>query len=292
MTFKKIGIVLFLIFSLIPINKVFAQASNAGFIPGNIWYSADTFEEGDTVKIYTVVFNPDARELSGTIVFFDNNVFFAKKNFVANAKSVRDVSIDWTATAGSHSIFGKIENAKFLISSGKYEEVYLAENETSKSVRTVAKKIVVPTVANNTTGVTNNIINSIIDTASSAGSNSIKNAGETIVNNTPDFISEPIIATADAVETFRQNTATTLKNKQAEVQKEVDKLNKESSSDSKKTSQTMTADDFMKPLKFTELFALALFSNIFDNKFIFYTLLFLFVFLLLYYVVRRIRTKK
>src|ERR1035437_1568488 len=140
---KKVAIVLFLILSIFPIYKIHAQTSNAGFVPSNIWYSKDPFEEGDKIKIYTLVFNPDSRELSGTVTFFDVNVFLGKQDFVVPAKGVKTISIDWTVIAGDHTIFGKIENAKFLVSKGKYEEIYLSENETEKSSRSVAKKIII-----------------------------------------------------------------------------------------------------------------------------------------------------
>ena len=51
MVLKRIGIVLFLIFFLLPNHNLRAQDSNAGFVPGNIWYSQDPFEEGDKIKI-------------------------------------------------------------------------------------------------------------------------------------------------------------------------------------------------------------------------------------------------
>ncbi len=140
MILRKIGIILFLIFSLLPMEKISAQSPNTGFVQANLWYSKDPFEEGDKIKIYTFIFNPDARELSGIVVFFDKTVLLGKKEFTIPAKTANDVSIDWTVTAGDHTIFGKIENAKFLVSAGKYEEVYIAENETEKSSRTVSKK--------------------------------------------------------------------------------------------------------------------------------------------------------
>ena len=47
MNLKKIVIFLFIIFSVFPINNIFAQTQNVGIIPSNIWYSKDPFEEGD-----------------------------------------------------------------------------------------------------------------------------------------------------------------------------------------------------------------------------------------------------
>src|ERR1035437_2096929 len=102
--FKKYILILsFLILILFPLYKISAQTSNVGFIPANIWYSKDPFEEGDKIKIYTLVFNPDSRELSGTVLFFDDTVFLGKQDFVVPAKGVKTISIDWTVIAGDHT---------------------------------------------------------------------------------------------------------------------------------------------------------------------------------------------
>jgi len=285
MTKKNIGIILLLVFCLLPIQKINAQVSNAGFIPGNIWYSQDPFEEGDKIKIYTLIFNPDIRELSGTVVFFDNNVFLDKKDFTAEAKGVKDVSTDWTATVGTHVIFAKIENAKFLVSKGKYEEVYLAENETSKSLRTVNKKIIAETT--NPTDTSTNI-GSIIDNVSNASQDSVKNIGKTIGTNTPEFIAKPMVLGASTIENFRQDVGITSENKKEDIQSQIKALdinkndNAKIASDSKSTN--IEVSKFLKPFKYVELFFFTFLSFILNNKFIFYGILIIIVFLIMRYI--------
>src|SRR6185436_8374955 len=99
MKFKKLGKIIFILSLTVllaaPLQKIFAQSSNAGFAPGNIWYSQDSFQEGDKVRIYTIVFNPDGRQLSGTVIFFDNSVFLGKKDFTVEPKAVKDVFMEW-----------------------------------------------------------------------------------------------------------------------------------------------------------------------------------------------------
>ena len=268
MNFKKIGIVLFLIFSIIPINKINAQTPNTGFVSGNIWYSKDPFEEGDKIKIYTFVFNPDAKTLSGTVIFFDKTVLLGKKDFTIPAKGADDIFIDWTATAGDHMIFGKIENAKFLISKGKYEEVYLTENETEKSSRTVSKKIISkqPDINTETAGTSISTIKKIIE------------------EKTPDFITKPIVATANKLEDFRINANITGENKKEEIKNEIKALEtaKTTPKENAKTSP------LLKPFKYVELFALSIFAFIFNNKIIFYGLLAIIVFFILRFIWKKI----
>ena len=288
MTFKKISIIIFLIFSILPINKIFAQIPNVGFVPGNIWYSKDPFEEKDKIKIYTFVYNSDERELSGTVVFFDKTTLLGKKDFTLGGKTAGDVSIDWTVSAGDHTVFGKIENAKFLISHGKYEEVFIAYNETEKSSRTVSKKITIGQTDNNT-----NSISNISDTIS----NSISNIKNTVEEKTPDFITKPINSTTNVLEEFRQNANITSDIKKEEIKKEIESLystkdisdkkvilDSKSSLDSKTTLPTY----IIKPFKYVELFFLTIFSYITNNKIIFYGVFIVLVFFILRFIWKKI----
>jgi len=284
MNLKKIGIVLFLVLFLFPLAKIQAETSNAGFIPANIWYSKDPFQEGDKIKIYTLIFNPDSRELSGTVNFFDKTVFLGKKDFKVPAKGVKDISIDWTATVGDHTIFGKIENAKFLVSKDKYEVAYLAKDETEQSKRTVSKKIIPKETSTDS--------NSELNTNNPGQIESIRNL---IVEKTPDFIAKPISATAIAIEGFRESVGTASENKKQEIKVELKNLDENSKIVTDKTAElennvtptnlqtklvSENKSSFLKPFKYVELFALTLASGIFNNKLIFYGILVVGIFLI------------
>ena len=271
MSLKKIGIVLFLIFSLFPIQKIFAQDSNTGFVSGNIWYSKDPFEEGDKIKIYTFIFNPDSRELSGTVIFFDKTVLLGKKDFTLPTKTANDISIDWTITVGDHIVFAKIENAKFLVSKGKYEEVYLAENETEKSSRTVSKKITSKSESSN------------INPETTAGT-TVSDIKKIIEEKTPNFIAEPIASTINTLEEFRINTNIASDNKKEEIKNEIKAL------DAKKNAsqENVKTNPLLKPFKYVEVFLLAIFSLILNNKILFYGVLAIIVFFILRFIWKKI----
>ena len=262
MNLKKFGLVLFLIFSILPVQRIFAQTSNTGFVSGNIWYSKDPFEEGDKIQIYTFVFNPDSRELSGTVIFFDNTVLLGKKDFTIPAKGAEDVFIDWTVNAGDHNIFGKIENAKFLISKGKYEEIYLAANETQKSARTIAKKIT--STQTNTNPISD--IGNVITT-------SISNIKDTISGQTPEAVTKPI-------EKLRVDIIKTEENKKAQLENEIKVLDNTKVALNKNTAtNTLT-----KPFKQVELFFVSIFLLILNNPIIFYGLVAIIVFFILRFI--------
>lgn len=256
-------------------QKIFAQVANVGFVPGNIWYSKDPFEEGDKIKIYTFIFNPDNKELSGTVIFFNKTVLLGKKDFIIAGKTAKDVSLDWTVTVGDHAIFAKIENAKFLISKGKYQEVYLAENETEKNARTVSKKIIPKSIDSDI-----NFISQVVD----KGFTSVSDITKTIEKNTPGFITESIISTKNSLEAFRENIRTTSEDKKEEIGKEIENLNKTKTAMNSKT----TTNPLLKPFKYAELFFLSIFLFILNNKIIFYSIIFIIIFFILRYIWHKI----
>ena len=258
MNLRKFITIFFLALFLLPTYIAYAQNANTGFVKGNIWYSKDPFEEGDKIKIYTVVFNPDQKELSGTVVFFDNTVFLGKENFTVPAQGIKDISVDWTATVGDHIIFGKIENAKFLISSGKYQEVYLAENETEKSSRTITKKV------NSTSSSTSPNSLDVVSKISSDSLLNIKdNIGKLIGNSTSNLIAKPIITSTNAIDKFRSDMGILARNKKTDVNNEIKSLNEMKKSDDKNSK-------IIKPFKYIELFFVSIISIIFNNRVIFY----------------------
>ena len=283
---KILGITIFLGLIFTPFLFVYAQTSNAGFIPGNIWYSKDPFSEGDKVKIYTLIFNPDVRQLSGSVFFFDKTTFLGNKSFTIPGGSLKDISVDWTVTAGDHTIFGQIQNAKFLNSTGTLDNANLLEIKTSDSNRSVPKTII-PIVSNASTRDTS---------AQTSGTLDIPNF---VKENTPTVVTETISTTSNAIENFRQNTGSTLDQKKVGVQEEIKNIeNKKTSSTTNKdkallksTSQTGNIASnqgvFLKPFKYTELFALSLFSTVFNNKYIFYGLIVLLIFFIMRFIIRK-----
>jgi hypothetical protein len=252
-------------------GRLLAQTTNAGFVPGNIWYSEDPFSEGDKIKIYTLIFNPDTRKFSGTVDFFDNSTLLGTKNFNVAATSTEDIYISWTVTAGDHQIYGQIQNAKFLTSSGTYIDANLTQNQTSKSSRTVASKVVAQNITNG--------INSV-DGAFNSTLNSIQNIGSTAKNVVPNSVSQVVTTSSNTIDGFRQNTGNVFKNAQDQTQKNIDALNNTKN----QPTSTLNTNDFQKPFDYVALFFLTILSFIFEYKILFYGIIIVIILLILRYI--------
>ena len=269
MNLKKFWILTFLIFVVLPTHKTWAQTTNAGFVSGGgIWYSKDQFSEGDKIKIYTAIFNPDTRQLSGTVDFFDNNTLLGQKNFIISGTSVKDTSVNWVVSVGDHTIYAKIENAKFLNSNGGYVDAKLPDDQTKSDSRTIKKKIIPQMSGTSSTNI--------------AAVTDVSNIEKTIQDKTPDFISKPINLTAAKIEEVREGAATSIDSAKSSVNTQIQDLKKEQSGAAKKPNVVFT------PFKYIWLFLLTILSFILNTKIVFYIILAICIFLLLRFIWRKI----
>ncbi len=81
----------------------------AGILKDQIWFSKDPFFAGDTITIFTFVFNSSDYRLSGTMVLTDGTTTIDKKTFtVLPSGGSQVVSFPWTVTRGQHNFSAKI----------------------------------------------------------------------------------------------------------------------------------------------------------------------------------------
>jgi hypothetical protein len=96
--------------------------ASIGFIQGNIWYSKDPFFDGDSVRIYSGVFNNTPGDIVGSVSFFDNGSLLHVADFsVTGGGHLREVWADWQASAGKHTITAQITKA-VISRAGKPDE--------------------------------------------------------------------------------------------------------------------------------------------------------------------------
>ena len=62
----RFRIIFFLSF-FAPLFAFASAISNAGFIPSPLWFSRDTFFAGETVRVYTIVYNGSEADIRGTV---------------------------------------------------------------------------------------------------------------------------------------------------------------------------------------------------------------------------------
>jgi hypothetical protein len=270
-----------------------ATSVATGFIPGQIWYSKDPFVEGDTVKVYTALWNNGTSPLSAKVEFYDKNVILGFRDIVVQASKLQEVYISWKVTSGDHSISAKIISPS-ITSDGKKEKISVENNITETDKRFIP--IVINTIEG-TPATTSDVLKNQMEKATSSLSDIV-----------PNSVSKPVSENVGVVDSFRVNTLEKITENKIIAEQKIDELKKaeesvalkDTTKDSK-TGKSVTSgsnssnvgieDATEKPITYLKLIFLSILSFIFGSQIIFYLIIVLFIFLLVRFIYRKIRNR-
>jgi hypothetical protein len=272
----------FFIFALLIFfgNSFFAYAATAqtgGFIPGEIWYSETQFKQGDSVKIHTAVWNGTDSALSAHVEFYDGETLLGSRDVTVDSQTLKDASITWKVTGGDHQISAKISSSS-LTANGKKQEVTLSNNSTKENHIFVTPTIKASDGSDLSSG---DIVKKEMTKATTA------------INNVLPSVTKPVTSGLASIDDFRNNTALVITKNKEDTQKQIDVLNAKNTKEkaSKAVPNQKPLDATKKPIAYIKLFFLAVLSFVFGNKFIFYALCAVLLFLILRFLYRKIRRK-
>ncbi|MCX6754195.1 MAG: hypothetical protein NTV03_04035 [Candidatus Nomurabacteria bacterium] len=189
---KKYFLFLIITISFLLSLKAFAETTiNSGFIPGQIWYSKESLIEGETVNIYTAIWNGEKDTVSAKVEFYDKNVILGTREISISSGELKDVYIPWKITAGDHIISAKTISSTVMVS-GKKEKVVLNRTTTAND------KQFVPVLIKNAAG--ENVREADVL------KNQIDKASNDIGSIIPDNVRTPITSGLGVVDNLRTNT--------------------------------------------------------------------------------------
>ncbi|HAE36687.1 MAG: hypothetical protein UR85_C0008G0025 [Candidatus Nomurabacteria bacterium GW2011_GWF2_35_66] len=278
---RKYFIFFILIYFIFIPSYSFGATLATGFIPGQIWYSKDPFIEGDTVKIYTALWNSSFSSLSAKVEFYDKNVILGSRDVVVPALKLQDVSVSWKVTSGDHLISAKIISPS-TTTSGKKEAVIVTNTTTEIDKRFVP---VVLTTAEGKPATSSDVLKSQIDKATSS-----------VDDIVPLSISTPVSKNIGLIDNFREDAFKKISATKIETKDRIDEINKiENKTTTDKTSTVQNKvgveDATEKPITYLKLIFLSILSFIFGSKLVFYAIIVFLVFLIVRFIYRKIRNR-
>lgn len=287
---KKFFIIFIFIYFVFSVHAEAVELGTTGFISGSIWYSKDTLVEGDTVKVYTALWNNSTSPLSAKVEFYDKNVILGTRDIVVPSLKLEETYISWKVTAGDHSISAKIISPS--ITSGGKKQVVMIDNSTSS-----VSKTYVPVVINTIEGKP--------ATSSDILKNQIDKATSSLDGILPESISEPVTENVGVVDSFRVDTLKKISETKAETKNEIDAIKKAEEkasipvTNSKNTNEKTVAtkgsvgveEATEKPIAYLKLIFLSILSFVFGSKIIFYLIIAFILYLILRTVYRKIRNR-
>lgn len=257
------------------------SSSTTGFIPGQIWYSKEPLIEGETVKIYTAIWNGEKSPITTHVEFYDGKTILGARDITIESAHLQEVSISWKVTTGDHNISAKISSSSTTTNGKK-------ENVTFERTITTEDHTFVPVVVKNADGTPVKSIDAV--------KNEITKATTAIKDVIPDSVGAPITSGFNSVDTFRDTTYAKIIDTKVQTQKEVDAF-KTTSDSTKSDSVTTKAENTKskpldatdKPITYIKLFLFSLLGFIFGSKIVFYGLCALIVLLIIRFIYRKIR---
>jgi hypothetical protein len=89
---------------------VLSFALPQGFAPGSLWLSTTDASAGQTIKVYSVLYNSSAHDFEGDIDFEADGESIQTLHFKLDPGETRIFSADWSAVAGRHSFSAQLKN--------------------------------------------------------------------------------------------------------------------------------------------------------------------------------------
>ncbi len=271
---------------LIP-GMLFAATPYTGFVEQPIWFSSDTFIEGETITVHTAVINGSDKTLAGTVEFFDAQTILGSRVISIPAKNIKQVSIDWKVTPGSHLISSRLRDLKIGSDKSGYTAITASDAEAVSS-----KKITVTKKISNQEG--------------EESSDTENGEDETLVDKyVPDDVVSFIEDATTGLEEFRTETAVVIAEKKEKAKEDVHVIQEELKNTEPVEStientqnalqipeDSSSKDMLKKPLAFVSLFFYTLLDFIFKTKLLFYGILVFAGFSIVRYLFRLLRRSK
>lgn len=148
-----------------------ADTVPAGFAPGSLWVSTTQATAGDSITIYTVVYDSAVNPIEGDVSFMVDGDSIAGQHFKLAAGASQILSAKWTASAGAHSFSASIANVSGLASS------------TIEAARTNTAQITVAAAAPSPLSQVSDTLSSIVASSSPA----VQNIAQSVFGATEDL---------------------------------------------------------------------------------------------------------
>lgn len=288
---KNLALIFIILFASPVFSATLPSVENAGFVQSNIWYSKDPFYAGDKIRIYTVIFNGSAYDLSGAVEFLDNGTFIGKADFaLAKGGRVRDLWIDWKATEGKHIINARFVNVVSDGPNGK-QAVMMGAGEAGKSERVVELDPVAKAELAK-------IEEAKREATRAKTSAKVEDAIQSVSSAIPEPVKESVVTGKNILEEFRINEAHSLKLAKEDKQKEIAKIKEDEARAIASDTKTIHGQtDAMlntaeKPFAYVLLALLTIGQYIFEWKILFYGIGLYVVYRLIKWVAGRIRNRE
>lgn len=163
------SVMLFCILSVALPTHVLASAA-AGFAPGSLWLSKTEAAAGETLKIFTVLYDSTDNAIEGDLVFIVDDDDLNTQHFKLDPGETQILSEPWVAIAGTHTFSAMIKNLSGI-------------SDNTSTVQSNTVKVVVLESAPSPIVQYTNVLNTLIASSSPA----VQSAAQTVIDTTENW---------------------------------------------------------------------------------------------------------
>ena len=126
---KRFPLYIALSILLLFVPSIHAEEINAGFPSQPLWVSKTNATAGETISLFTAVYNGDNEKLLGTVAFTVDGERVGGKDIAIEGGASELISVEWRAIAGEHSIAAMIEGTSIAIAQKETVAITIAVAE-------------------------------------------------------------------------------------------------------------------------------------------------------------------
>ncbi|ETB63680.1 TPA: hypothetical protein DIC38_03210 [Candidatus Nomurabacteria bacterium] len=262
---KNFFIYFIIISSIFTSNLAFGAVNEStGLITKSVWFSNESFKDGDDIKIYTAIWNGESSKIFVKVEFYDKSVVLGNREIEVLPEEIKEVSIPFNVKNGDHSIYAKIVSSQILNSKGIKEKISLPISKTEWNNITVSFG-----VEDEATGE--------VKTSQDFIKDELYKANKSFINIIPESIRTPISNSLNNIENIRKE-----KLEEVSISKEKAKENV------LKLENSEIGEGTEKPIALLRHIFLSALEFILNNKIIFYGLIIFIVFYLIRLIFKKI----
>ncbi len=255
--------------------------ASTGFIGNPIWIYPEYPREGESVTLSALFHNGETEKLSGTVLFYDNDTLLEKKSLTIPAGDVGTATVVFAIGPGNH-VFSATASGFQEISSTGAEKAYslpLGKAEMPKLF-----------VTKNGSGSGADALGLKASAEAAPILDKVDQAQNKVLDSIPDSIKQPVVSTAQSIESWRATTADKLESSVASAQANVEAQKKIAADQTAQFGKVSPSTHFIdSPFATIKLFVAELFRYVFSHAFIFYVAFFALAYFLIRSIIRKVK---
>ncbi len=250
-----------------------------GFVDAPIWFYPENPADGDTVTVQAVFRNDEKNLLTGSVLFYDNDLLLGKKSITIAPQNIALASVSFKIGPGNHSFSAQMSSLSESQNGGQTVPIALPIEVAKSPSYFVSKSIPNPFSAQAKGG---------SDASEQALLKQVDDIQNKVLESVPAEIKERVSSSAKSLDTWRDDSADNLTEKKDIAKEKLENLQKQNS----KTETAKTVSPSSKyidtPFAYVKFWIYSMLAFVFATPVMFYIVGLLFVFFVLRFIFGKI----